>query len=48
MPRYLRIADALREQIRDGELTAGARLPNQRRLARQFGVTLMTDRKSVV
>ncbi len=47
VPRYLRIADALREQIRDGELTAGARLPNQRRLARQFGVTLMTLRQAL-
>ena len=47
VPRYLRIADALREQIRDGEFTAGARLPNQRRLARQFGVTLMTLRQAL-
>jgi GntR family transcriptional regulator len=47
VPRYLRIADALRAQIRDGEFTAGARLPNQRRLARQFGVTLMTLRQAL-
>jgi len=47
VPRYHRIADALREQIRDGELAAGARLPNQRRLAREFGVTLMTLRQAL-
>lgn len=47
VPRYLRIADLLAQSVRDGELTAGARLPNQRRLARQFGVTLMTLRQAL-
>lgn len=47
VPRYHRIAEALRERIRDGEFTAGARLPNQRRLAREFGVTLMTLRQAL-
>ncbi len=47
VPRYHRIAEALRERIRDGELTAGARLPNQRRLAHEFGVTLMTLRQAL-
>ena len=47
VPRYHRIAEALRERIRDGELTAGERLPNQRRLAHQFGVTLMTLRQAL-
>ncbi|OLB95221.1 MAG: hypothetical protein AUH30_15775 [Candidatus Rokubacteria bacterium 13_1_40CM_68_15] len=47
MPRYHRIAEALRERIRDGELTAGERLPNQRQLAHQFGVTLMTLRQAL-
>ena len=44
IPHYHRIAEALREQIRDGDLAPGAPLPNQRKLARTFGVTLMTLR----
>jgi GntR family transcriptional regulator len=47
IPRYHRIADALRERIRAGELAAGARLDNQRRLAKSFGVTLMTLRQAL-
>ena len=47
VPRYHRIAEALRERIRDGEWAAGAPLPNQRRLAREFGVTLMTLRQAL-
>jgi GntR family transcriptional regulator len=47
VPRYHRIADALRERILDGRLPAGARLDNQRRLARDFGVTLMTLRQGL-
>jgi GntR family transcriptional regulator len=47
VPRYSRIADALREGIRRGNLTPGARLPNQRDLARRFGVTLMTLRQAL-
>jgi GntR family transcriptional regulator len=47
MPRYHRIADDLRERIRGGDLAAGERLPNQRRLAREFGVTLMTLRHAL-
>ncbi len=47
VPRYLRIAEDLRTQIRSGELGAGARLPDQRSLARAFGVTLMTLRQAL-
>lgn len=47
LPRYHRIAESLRERIRRGEWTAGAPLPNQRRLARDFGVTLMTLRQAL-
>jgi GntR family transcriptional regulator len=47
LPRYHRIAEALRERIREGEWPAGAPLPNQRRLAREFGVTLMTLRQAL-
>jgi len=46
-PRYLKIADELRERIRSGEHAAGKRLPNQRQLAREFGVTLMTLRQAL-
>ena len=47
LPRYHRIADALRQRIREGEWVPGAPLPNQRRLARDFGVTLMTLRQAL-
>ncbi len=47
MPRYHRIAEALRARVREGELRAGERLPNQRELARSFGVTLMTLRQAL-
>jgi GntR family transcriptional regulator len=47
VPRYHRIAEDLRGRIRSGELPPGARLPNQRRMAREFGVTLMTLRQSL-
>jgi GntR family transcriptional regulator len=47
VPRYHQIADALRERIRVGELPSGARLDNQRQLAKSFGVTLMTLRQAL-
>lgn len=47
VPRYHRIAEALRERIREGDLTPGMRLDNQRALARSFGVTLMTLRQAL-
>jgi GntR family transcriptional regulator len=47
VPRYHRIAEALRERIRAGELASGARLDNQRQLAKSFGVTLMTLRQAL-
>jgi GntR family transcriptional regulator len=46
-PRYLKIAAELRERIRRGEHAAGDRLPTQRGLAREFGVTLMTLRQAL-
>jgi GntR family transcriptional regulator len=46
-PRYQRIADALRAQIRKGAVAPGGRLANQRQLAREFGVTLMTLRQGL-
>jgi GntR family transcriptional regulator len=47
VPRYHQIADTLRERIRVGELPSGARLDNQRQLAKSFGVTLMTLRQAL-
>src|SRR6266550_5963304 len=47
VPRYHRIAEALRERIGSGQVAAGARLDNQRKLARSFGVTLMTLRQAL-
>jgi GntR family transcriptional regulator len=47
IPRYHRIAESLRARIRDGQLAAGARLDNQRALARAHGVTLMTLRQAL-
>jgi GntR family transcriptional regulator len=47
VPRYHLIAQSLRERILGGGLAPGARLDNQRRLAREFGVTLMTLRQGL-
>jgi GntR family transcriptional regulator len=47
VPRYHRIAEALRARVREGDLRAGERLPNQHELARSFGVTLMTLRQAL-
>src|SRR2546428_7513118 len=46
VPRYHAIAEALRDRIGRGELEPGAPLDNQRKLARTFGVTLMTLRQA--
>lgn len=47
VPRYSRIAESLRERIREGDLPPGTRLDNQRALAKSFGVTLMTLRQAL-
>jgi GntR family transcriptional regulator len=47
MPRYHQIAQALRDRIHSGDIAPGARLDNQRRLAEDFGVTLMTLRQAL-
>ncbi len=47
IPRYHQIAQSLRERIDAGVLGAGERLDSQRRLAREFAVTLMTLRHSL-
>ncbi len=47
VPRYHQIAQVLRERIRSGSIGPGERLDNQRRLAEDFGVTLMTLRQAL-
>ncbi|HSE05217.1 MAG TPA: GntR family transcriptional regulator [Methylomirabilota bacterium] len=47
MPRYHQIARTLRARIAASGQTPGARLDNQRSLAREFGVTLMTLRHAL-
>ncbi len=47
IPRYHQIAQSLRERIAEGHPAPGERLDNQRSLAREFGVTLMTLRHAL-
>jgi GntR family transcriptional regulator len=47
VPRYLQIAEALRDHIRRGDFAPGTRLDTQRVLARRFDVTLMTLRQAL-
>jgi GntR family transcriptional regulator len=47
VPRYLQIAEALRDRIRRGDLAPGSRLDTQRVLARRFDVTVMTFRQAL-
>lgn len=46
-PLYQKIADELRQQILDGALAAGDRLPPERNLAEQYGAALMTVRRAL-
>jgi len=47
VPRYHQIAQTLRERIATAGQGPGERLDNQRSLAREFGVTLMTLRQAL-
>lgn len=46
-PHYLRIYREVKEKIAGGELAAGERLPTQRKLGEQYGVTVMTVRQAL-
>ncbi len=46
-PLYQEIADALLEQIRDGSLQPGARVPSQNELAAMFSVNAITSRRAL-
>lgn len=41
-PRYIAIADAIEQDIKEGVLTPGTRLPPQRRLAERMGIDFTT------
>ncbi len=41
-PRYIAIADAIEQDIREGRLTQGNRLPPQRELAKRLGIDFTT------
>jgi GntR family transcriptional regulator len=47
VPRYHQIAQSLRERMASGLLPPGTRMDNQRRLAQEFSVTLMTLRQAL-
>lgn len=46
-PKYHRVADALRREIRDGELFPGQRLPAETALVERFRVSLPTIRQAL-
>ncbi|NJM42226.1 MAG: GntR family transcriptional regulator [Anaerolineae bacterium] len=44
---YYQLVEALRDQIRSGELKPGAQLPPERDLGEQYGISRMTARQAV-
>lgn len=46
-PIYLQIAEKIQQDIHEGALSAGSRLPPERKLATQLGVSIGTLRKSL-
>jgi len=44
---YMRVADAVEQEIRTGRLPQGARLPNERDMGEQYGVAPGTARRAV-
>ncbi|WP_328321816.1 winged helix-turn-helix domain-containing protein [Kribbella sp. NBC_00382] len=44
---YIKVADAIRDAIRTGELAPGQQLPAGPKLAQEFGVALMTVRRAI-
>jgi GntR family transcriptional regulator len=47
MPLYIQIETALKSQIRMGELQEGDRLPSEKKLSEQFGVSPLTVRQAL-
>jgi DNA-binding LacI/PurR family transcriptional regulator len=46
-PKYTRVRDALAKAIRSGKYTPGQKLPGERALAVQYGISYMTARRAV-
>ena len=46
-PRYREVADRLQERIQGGELDPGSRVPSERAIAEEFGLSRMTARQAV-
>jgi DNA-binding GntR family transcriptional regulator len=46
-PPYLQIAEAIREQIRGGDLSAGQRVPSVRDITRQYDVAMATAHRAM-
>ena len=47
IPLWYQLADLLRARISAGQLPLGSRLPTERRLAEQYGVSLITVRQAL-
>jgi GntR family transcriptional regulator len=47
IPLYIKIRESILEQIKNGELSIGQKLPNEIELAQDFGVSRMTVRRAV-
>ncbi|WP_325894891.1 UTRA domain-containing protein [Grimontia sp. NTOU-MAR1] len=45
--QYIKITDAIREQIQSGQLAAGVKLPSERKLAETFKTTRVTLREAL-
>ncbi|MEU8251988.1 GntR family transcriptional regulator [Nonomuraea sp. NPDC048916] len=46
-PAYLQIADDLRQEVAEGRLKLGERLPARRQLAQRYGVAVETIRRAL-
>ena len=46
-PIYIKIHNEIRQRIEDGEWAVGDRIPAERELAEQFGVSRMTLRQAI-
>ncbi|MFB9744680.1 winged helix-turn-helix domain-containing protein [Pseudonocardia sulfidoxydans] len=46
-PAYLQVAEALRQQIRSGQLVPGQQLPSYSALMREYGVSITVARSAV-
>jgi GntR family histidine utilization transcriptional repressor len=46
-PRFVQIKSSLLEQIENGQMTAGDKVPSENQLAESFGVSRMTSRRAL-